>query len=167
MFIILEGIDGSGKSTLASELQKHGAVLLKGEDRFDDMSIDTFLYNIQSWSISSQYYIYDRSFLSDIVYRYIDKKSPAKYTLQQLYRFCEFTNLLIYCDTDKAFENSIARGEDNIVKKQTSNKLRELYKFCIDVINRYNLIKCIKYDYTSMTVEDVIKIIKEVQNAVR
>ena len=160
MFIIVEGIDGSGKSTLVKELEQHGAIFLPGEDRYSKKSIKHFLSMIKQLHNHKDVYLCDRSFLSDLVYRYIDDKSPAVYTLDNLYQFCKYCDAIIYCNSAHSFENSIARGENNITDILTSERLRIYYNFLIDIFKRYDLVKVFEYDYDIMNVNDVVNFIK-------
>lgn len=162
MFVIIEGIDGSGKSTLSKELEYIGAVKIAGENRLNEDSISEFLERIKYLSTLKTIYFCDRSFISDIIYRYFDQKTPAKYTLEDLYKFCKYTNVIVYCKSTTSYDNAIKRGEDNIVCKGISNQLSMYYDFVISIIERYNICKIINYDYNvNNNYEQIYKIITQ------
>lgn len=163
MLITVEGVDGSGKSTLVKQLCKYGVIHLAGENPFTRDSVVDIIKIIEIASKSNQLYVFDRSFITDIVYRFIDYKECAKYTLEDLYKFCKYTDIIIYCDNENAFENAMRRGETHITRKDISNQLRYLYRFVIDVLDRYDICDVIYYDFEQFSVEELLQNIKKLQ----
>lgn len=166
MLIVLEGIDGSGKTTLLKQLAKYDVQTVIGENRFDVKSIRKYRRHYKQWHCSKKLYAVDRSYLTDLIYRSIDNGPAGLHTVSDMRKYAKCVDILIYCNSANAFENSIKRGEDNIVDITTSNKLRERYDFCVSIIKRYSNIKVLTYDYDNMSVTDVLKFILEVSNGV-
>ena len=163
MLIILEGADGSGKTTLANNLQKHGFEVLcrtKSDENF------TFA-EIRQFQVSSTKYVIDRALLTTWAYRLLnnDTLNSDDFTLSELITLLYFSPV-IYCNCNNSYDYAIARGEDNIRTKTKHDKLRAIYNFIFNTIRLYNITTVFEYDFEKNTVEDVIKFIKEVQNAV-
>ena len=163
MLIILEGVDGSGKTTLANSLKKHGFEVLrrtKSDKNF------TFA-EIRQYQVSSTKYVIDRALLTPWAYRLLnnDTLNSDDFAFSELITLLYFSPV-IYCNCANSYNYAIARGEENIRTKNKHNKLRSIYKFIINTIRLYNITTVFEYNFETHAVEDVIKFIKEVQNAV-
>lgn len=150
--IILEGADGSGKSTLLKRFVDAGAVEIKSPERNDKYHDIKFLEDVIHCDRRSNnnLYVMDRSFLTDVVYRYVDDDKPMTIDLLELLQIMERRRvIIIYCKTNNAFENSIARGEDFITNKDVHNKIVDCYDYLMFIIKTYSFIKVIDYDFTN------------------
>ena len=156
MLIILEGVDGSGKSTLCKELQSKGAVRMEvkrwGQNPFGKY------WEIKN-NLKDTLVVFDRSFISDLVYRLEDGGTPDDMNLSQMCVILKGSKIVL-CDTDSAFEDSIERGEDNIIDKQRSNRLKELYELVTTMFNKFLQVPVYRYDWKKQNVDDVINFIK-------
>lgn len=147
--ILVEGPDGSGKSTVIKNLiEKNEAFELSSPSRKSDRIYKDYQKLISMSEVVLQPILIDRSILTEIVYRHIDKSESSKFNLIELLQEFEKRNVkIIYCTNSKCFERSMSRGEDNIVDIETSNKIRESYDFIIEIIEKFTNIKVIRYDY--------------------
>ena len=177
MIIYLEGVDGSGKTTLAKTIQKicknlkipcdiqaERFICTKPncENRVNPEELIELFRRMQEER--SKVYVLDRGPISDIVYRIFDDYDPVI----DLDSFIELINegshdntMLIYCKNVDAYNNMIARGDDNQVAITKHKELSKLYDLVIDIF--YPRISCsyIKYDYNSYNAQDKIMSIKD------
>lgn len=157
MLVILEGADGSGKTTLAEQLRNKGYTVFKFA-RGDNPSYKTML----KFALDKDVYVLDRMFVTSWVYRILDGQPLDKtdfrwddmFTLLNISKF-------IYCKTEKQFERSMERGEDNITSVEKAVKLRSIYDFVFATIKLYNISTAITYDWTNDKLNKVLKFIGE------
>ena len=157
MLIILEGGDGSGKTTLCKQLVEAGAVANKIEygckdyfNKYNDL-INENVYNVL-----------DRSFITDLVYRLNDNKardvadlSGMSIILDALYPY----PILIHCETETSFEDSMKRGEDNITNKEDAECIKVIYNLICKMIKKFTKTSVLKYNWKVNNVNDVIRFI--------
>lgn len=130
--ICAEGIDGSGKTTLVQRLENFGI------------------------------YANDRSFITDVAYRIEDGNKPwCNVTLLEM-SFVLNHCIVIYCKNDSSFENSIKRGETNVVTKERSDRLSKIYDGVMRFIELFTEATVITYDWQRDNIDDLVKKIKEV-----
>lgn len=154
MLILVEGVDGSGKSTLVRKLAELGYTTLYPPRCITD---PFQLYTNAIFSKSS--IIFDRSFVSDMVYRLQDNEKPDKIDLAmaaQILNSCK----VIHCDTKYSYRNSIERGEDNITSEVQHKLIKEYYNVILTLFNKFTKVKIFKYDFTKVKIEEVIKFIE-------
>lgn len=155
MLILLEGVDGSGKTTLAKQLKERGYNVCPGLDR--NLPEQAALYAILSYS--NKTVILDRSFISEIVYRLNDDKTPniKLDDAISILKNCK----IIHCITETSFEDSIVRGEDNITNLDDHCNILDYYLHVLDIFDRFTDTKIFDYDWHTQSVDDVIKFIEE------
>ena len=123
MIVIVEGVDGSGKSTLCKQLSDRKydqAVINGGNTEFERYK------NLKS-SYKNDVVILDRSFITDLVYRSIDKKSRRGMDLYEICNICKSDVKIIYCNSGSEFEDSMTRGENIVTTSELSNKIKNCY----------------------------------------
>lgn len=175
MLVILEGPDGSGKSHLFKQLVDLG------------YKTDDYKKHIPSWSMclstairnpepnwfkklitdckdNKETIILDRSFISELVYRLCDEKccdvnynSIAVGNLLWQLKDCK----VIYCKTEKAFDNAIERGEDNITIREHHEEIVKAYDICMRFAERWFDANIMRYDWTTQKCDDVIRFINK------
>lgn len=160
MLVILEGVDGSGKTTLASKLENLGFSTVRVPKSANLSSLDWRRILELSNTMNM---VLDRSWITDIVYTIENpiEHSPWPISLQDIASFTKGA-LLIHCDSDSAFENAVARGEDKVNTIERHNRIRDLYNDIIVMIGAYcSTCKIIEYDYDDESayahVEELIK----------
>lgn len=161
MLVLIEGVDGSGKTTLVNQLHKLGYHTVN-MNKFRGIEQQYFLYkdlNNLSELQTDNVMILDRSFISELVYRCIDLKQPdiSLKDIASLLSACK----IIFCTSNTAFDDSIARGETNIVDKNVSERLENLYNIFGTMISLFTNCKTYTYDWKHQRVDDVVKFIKE------
>lgn len=155
--IILEGGDGSGKTTLAKQLVDAGAEYVKFDRNIDNMYRE---YSNLLLKSLHDYVVLDRSFITDIVYRLHDDKKPDNMNLQQmLYIIQSKSVVIIHCETDTSYEDSMRRGEDNITDKQDADAIKILYNVIIKMFEKYTKVPVFKYNWQKQKPIEVIKFI--------
>lgn len=161
MLIIIEGVDGSGKSTLCKQLEEKGYGIYRDERDFDENRLN-IVTNL--WA-SPMKYVCDRSFITDIVYRamYGGRHGPISFNqaikfLDQNYR--KDSCKIIYCDTRTSFEDSMARGENNVTTKLESIMLRRYYESFLQICKEWLNLEIMHYDWHLDDVDKVIKFIE-------
>lgn len=153
MLIILEGADGSGKTTLANKLRKNNYTVIKDE-RHKHSAEDW-----RQWSISKNLYILDRSFISDMVYRCLDGEHGAINIMDIAFCLINGNTKIILCETDTSFEDSMRRGEDNITDKKVSERIKQLYRDMIQMIQNFSTVKVLKYNWKQNQLAEVVSFI--------
>lgn len=155
MLVLLEGVDGSGKTTLANELHKKNFKVVKSLD--GQLPNQYELY--KTIADSDEIVIFDRSFLSEVVYRMHDKKKP-NITLKQVVSLLDNCKI-IHCNTTTSYKDSMTRGEDNIIDEVVHNKIRKLYENLCILLTLFSNTKIFHYNYRIHKLNDVIKFIEE------
>ena len=157
MMVIVEGPDGSGKSTLCNELSKHGYTILRRVITDKNFTV----LEVLNLALSNDKFVIDRALLTPWAYRLLDKKplNDDDFTFSQIQFLLKYCTV-IYCNTDKCFEYSMTRGEDNITSESKATELRKNYDFIINTLKLFNLCKVFEYDFTINTVEDVLKFLQ-------
>lgn len=170
MIVYLEGPDGSGKSTLnkvlTDTLLEITNVISDAESlisthpaRPGRVSKKELFSRLKTMANSKDVYILDRGPISDIVYRVFDDYKSVASVLDVMNFIQTYNNrvLIIHCDSDKAEENMLKRGEDNPVALEKHKELRKVYKLFMDMLDAtlpYNLIR---YDYNNkLSINNVI-----------
>ena len=153
MFVLVEGIDGSGKTTLVNELNKKYSIIRP-------VRPDCYIFfNEQALTCTDEVYVFDRSVISEMVYRIYDGDLP-KCNLRQTLHIIN-NSLIIYCKNLHSFKKSMERGEDNITSRAVSNKISQIYDTIIRMIEIYGLATVYEYDYQKQDVNNVINFIED------
>lgn len=167
MLIFIEGADGTGKSTLCQKLCDNYGIPTIRMPRFVqqrvlfevNLDLDAcYLYD--TLKKENLLIALDRSFLSDWVYRVNDGNLNITFNLSTM---CELLKdgLIIHCDTDNAYEDSMKRGEDNITTKEESDRIRQLYNDTFTMLHIFHDVPIIKYNWYKDNIKDLISKIKE------
>ena len=153
MFILVEGADGSGKSTLVNELSKWYSI-----DRKKRPDYKVF-FNEEAMESKDEVYIFDRSVISELVYRTFDHEEPLCNFKDLLHIVCN--SLIIYCKNKNSYKKSIERGEDNITEKKDAKIISNTYDVIMNMFEVYSLAVIYEYDYEKQDVYDVVKFIED------
>ncbi len=159
MLIIVEGNEGTGKTTLINEIiKKLPCVVVKypKEVKNTRLLLEKLIY-------SGQTVICDRSFITDIVYRLWDKKSPqmSLYDISALLHNYSESIKVIFCENKNSFNNSQIRGEDFITDKKVYNEINENFARIKTLLELFTEVKIYNYDYEYDNVDNVINFIGE------
>lgn len=163
MLVYLEGVDGSGKTTLFKQLtEQYGFKGSIPPDRHINKSDENSLWFDfhNTYAYNNKAYIVDRGWLTEIVYRKIDKE-PSYLTLQLLDKLTEC--LIIECISPTAYDDAIRRGENNITDKNIHSKIEEEYRNTIGNLLQFcdGKLKAIPYCYKTNDISSVIKFINK------
>lgn len=120
MLIILEGADGSGKTTLLKKFLDDG-IICKRCLRHEDVDWNKLCYLAKDTDI-----VIDRSFITDLVYRLVQGGNPESIALKTMIPIID-KSIIVLCETSNMFEESMKRGEDNIIDKDTAQKIKDMY----------------------------------------
>lgn len=159
MLILVEGADGSGKTTLVESLRKRGFKVVKPIDReLSSQDVRWTYLCLDSVQGGMTNHIVDRSFISELVYRTFDGKEPtiSLISICILLKHCK----IIYCKTDSQYEDSIARGEDNITTKEASEQISKLYDLFIEMFKQFEKVPVFYYDWRRSNLDEVSVFIK-------
>lgn len=154
MLILVEGRDGSGKSTLCNELYNKGLSVIKvakGRNyEFKELLQYALVHPL----------VCDRSFITEVVYRIFDGIS-CDVCLEFISSMLNgnTTVKIVYCKTEKDYENSMLRGETNIVKREDSERIGNIYDILMRFIDSTTYVKIMPYDWTVQNVNDVLDFI--------
>lgn len=161
MLVILEGADGSGKTTLLKQLLEKGYTCKKflyNKNNKDSKKVaQLYLEYIRKDEIT----VVDRSFISDIVYRCNDDNPPRDFSADKAIYILNAACKIVYCKTDTQYEDSIARGEDNITLKEKAEQISKSYDLFMTFFRKYTNVKIFEYDWHNKRVDDVVKFIQE------
>lgn len=158
MVILIEGNEGTGKTTLINELlKKMNACSIKISRRFSNLCE---LY--EELTESPQLYIFDRGFITDLVYRCLDGET-GDLPLSYIGRLCRERSRnikIVFCNNEKAFENAIKRGEDNVTIKSEHERIELGFAYFEQMMKSFTNIETFDYNYEYQSVDDVIEFIK-------
>ena len=156
MIILVEGADGSGKSELIKNFI----------NRYNFKELDLvpknwpFQYNFYREFFDKIIYEYnenviiDRSFISEMVYRIVKKDRAANITLGEINRLLtQYPIKVIYCKTDSAFKDAMARGENYITTSEEHEYLTCVYDIIIDLIRQFANVEVIDYNWKTDNIE--------------
>ena len=154
MIILIEGVDGSGKSTLCKQLTLEGYILTdvpQGVHQSEEY---------RGKAVSDNIYICDRSFISDLVYRLEDGKPRRGMDIYSMVKVLSEGVKVIFCHTDTSYEDSMARGEDNITDKSRNLAINHLYNIVYRLLKIFANVPVIDYNWKTDDISDVIKFIE-------
>lgn len=166
MIIYFEGPDGSGKSTLLTAI--YNDLINKGYSV--DPQANRFIpthpkaeHRVSSQQLfralkkmakdDSKVYLIDRGPISDFLYRVFDEydwvTTPRQFIdFVNIYGFKIFT---IYCRTDKAYEQMLARGDDNPVAIARHMELTNMFDLFMNSFEHMASCYFYKFDYSKRT----------------
>lgn len=159
MLILVEGADGTGKSTLINQLKHIEKMLfISGKDVPRDFPGQSDIWHWESMNAltNKSKVLFDRSYLSELVYRSVLKDKKPTISLQDIIHLLQYVGTIIYCKTNNSFDLAQKRGEDYITSERVHNKIVKMYDNVIDIIKTFNLCNVIEYDFSKENVEDVI-----------
>lgn len=157
MLVLVEGVDGTGKTTLVRELFERG-FCCKRVFRNDNCEAAKFY----KYAHQDGLVILDRSFISDLVYRMVDKLPMEDQDLEQIGKILNGNVLIIHCVNPYHYEDAMERGEDNVVDRELSNRIDNLYFTFMTMFAKFTNARIKQYNYHNCSVDDIIKTIKEV-----
>lgn len=164
MIVIIEGPDGTGKTTLAKQLTERG-MIYHYRQRYNNYTTD----EMTQMMYDDKIHILDRSFLTTWVYR-VTQNEPldeCDFSFEQTIDYMKSGKLkIVYCNYPYGFDAAIERGEDIITSYDIWNKLKRGYDFVANTIELFNLCPIYWYLWTMDTIDNVIKFIKEENDAV-
>lgn len=154
MILLIEGVDGSGKTTLVKRLNIEYGIKMCTIPR---NSADAYV-SWKDYGERKNWYVADRSFITDLVYRLSDNEDKDYLNLLEMCDLLKHCRIVL-CDTDSSFDDSMKRGEDNITTRERSNIIREDYKKVVKMLNIFQYVKYIVYDWKKDNINDVIKLL--------
>lgn len=156
MIILIEGADGSGKSTLLNRLSEIGFKTMTAPIPNRNMyeKWNKLVYNSIYYG---ENYIFDRSFISEIIYRVIDRRN-SYISLGQVCELLKFSKIIL-CETATQFEDSIARGETNITTIENAELIRHKYRDFIKMVNKLEKVPYIVYNWKVDSISKAIHFI--------
>lgn len=156
MIILIEGADGSGKSTLLNRLSEIGFKTMTAPIPNRNMyeKWNKLVYNSIYYG---ENYIFDRSFISEIIYRVIDGRN-SYISLGQVCELLKFSKIIL-CETATQFEDSIARGETNITTIENAELIRHKYRDFIKMVNKLEKVPYIVYNWKVDSISKAIHFI--------
>lgn len=154
VLILLEGVDGSGKTTLCNQLKEKGIPVVPPVNRLCKHPY----YEWIKLGAENQVSIVDRSFITELVYRIVDGKNAGTMRLDDMCKILSFCKIVL-CETDTSFEDSMARGEDNVTDKEQAEQIRYIYDIITKMFLKFLKVPVYKYNWKHQTVDDVLKFI--------
>ena len=158
MIIYIEGVDGSGKTTLVNRLIERIEALsdLKKTTLVADANrlIPThpakknrvtkyqLINELQRMANESKtIYILDRGPISDIIYRTFDEHSQviSMYELLQVLMMLKDSMLIVHCDSDKAYDKMIERGDNNSIAMTRHKELQYLFRQIMPLFHSFSV----------------------------
>lgn len=159
MLVLVEGVDGTGKTTLVRKLFERG-FCCKRVFRNDNCEAAKF-YN---YAHHDGLVILDRSFISDLVYRMVDFLPMEDQDLASIGNILSGKVLIIHCVNPFHYDESMARGEDNITDRDVSDRIDNLYRTFMTMFAKFTKARIVPYDYHTTSVDNIVNKIKEVYN---
>lgn len=165
MIYLVEGPDGAGKTKLINELLSIDNKLKECDIVPLNWPYQYTCYDYLFCKLLNDYdkdIIIDRSFISEMVYRIVQKDRKANITLCQIVDLLkDFPIKIIYCKSDTAFEDAISRGETYITTSEQHKYLTFVYDVIIDLIRQFTNVQVIDYNWKTDNIKKLIKKMKE------
>ncbi len=156
MLILIEGNEGTGKTTLINQISKHlPCVTVKyAKEVKDTCKLFTTLIPLK------KLILFDRSFVTDMVYRMWDHK-PGQMKLSQIGDLLDYANdiKIIWCCNGNGWKNAQTRGEDFICTENDYKIIDNNFFRVITLIESFTNVPVLHYDYEYNDIEDVINFI--------
>lgn len=156
MLIFIEGVDGSGKSTLINKLCDGDLIDAKVDVK---RSCRNFTEYYRELSRLKGNIIFDRCFISELIYRIEDGKKTTL-NLMDILNSVQGLCKIVYCSNRRAYENAILRGEDNITDPDRHELISNAYDLFMNIIEKFTNIPICRYDFEFDDVSSVINFIK-------
>lgn len=156
MLVIVEGVDGTGKTTLCKNLYGFGIESIKPVPRDNKKQYKNWKKVINFCRNFN--YTVDRGFISELVYRIYDGL-PVNMRLKDMLKILKKC-VIIYCKTDTAFEDSMERGETNIVNKKDNAEIANIYEHIMMMLNHFANVPVFVYNWKKGNIYDVVDFIK-------
>lgn len=158
MIIYIEGVDGSGKTTLVNKLTERIEALsdLKKttliananklipthpakENRITKYQLINELQRMANES--KTIYILDRGPISDIIYRTFDEHPPiiSMYELLQVLIMLKDSMLIIHCNSNKAYNKMVERGDNNSIAMNRHKELQYLFRQFMPLFHSFSV----------------------------
>lgn len=154
MLILVEGADGSGKTTLCNVFKTRGYNVIEPVPRQAINQYGRWLKLALKSIYKGETYIFDRSFISEIVYRRFDNK-PCNILLSEatdLLKYCK----IVYCETKTQFDDAMRRGEANITDRRDAEKIRSIYENVLSFFKQFERVPILQYNWR---VDDIISVV--------
>lgn len=167
---LVEGVDGSGKTTLVNKLKEQysdiNVVHTVPRDWVQlESSVNLWQYlleKIKSKVKQENIVLIDRSFITDFVYRTrVDIGKPSMEFNEFAYLMYTYKLKIIYCNTNAAYVNAKARGENYITNVTIHSNICETYEHFMQTMRMLG-IPVVNYDYTLDEIEKLYKKLKEI-----
>lgn len=156
MLVIVEGVDGTGKTTLCKNLYGFNIKSVKPVPRDNTKQYKNWKKVINFCRNCN--YTVDRSFISELVYRIYDGL-PVNMYLKDMLKILKKC-VIIYCKTDTAYEDSMQRGETNIVTKKDNEEIAKIYETIMMMLNHFANVPVFVYNWRKGNIYDVVDFIK-------
>lgn len=167
---LVEGVDGSGKTTLVNKLKKqYGDISVVHTVPRDwlqlESSVNLWQYLFEKIKLKVKHeniVLIDRSFITDFVYRTrVDIGKPSMAFNEFAYLMYNYDLKIIYCNTNAAYVNAKARGENYITNLTIHTNICETYEHFMETMKMLG-IPVVKYDYMVDKIDDLYKKLKEI-----
>ena len=142
MLVIFEGADGSGKSCLIKKMLELNPSYVQV-----DLPSRTSPTVVQDWErikelSKTQTILMDRSCLTELVYRSVLKDRSLNMSISEILDSIDTPNtVIVYCENNTSFEDSMARGEDYITDSDVHKLLEYNYRQLVELLSyRYPVI---------------------------
>jgi len=157
--IFFEGADGTGKTETIKKLYQEGYITVAVPK--NNKNIINAYYELAR-TAKSNTIITDRSFICDLIYRLEDGKKHSGVKLFDMVSFVKNNKcIIILCETDTCYEDSMKRGEDSITTKERSKRIIQLYR---DVCNMFSIfagVEVRKYNWRTDSFDELLNYCKE------
>lgn len=159
MLIFVEGPDGSGKTTLCKELIDNKAADILVKVPRGTKNQNDFYDRIRH---CKNKILFDRCFISDLVYRLWDNGKPDGMSLDDMFFvLSKSDSRIIFCKTDSAFDDAQKRGETFITNRKNHDIISSNYDVIQNMLRKFTDIPVMVYDRKYSDVSDVIKFIEK------
>lgn len=147
MLVIFEGADGSGKSCLIKKMLELNSSYVQVES--PSRTSPTL---VQDWErikelSKTQTVLVDRSCLTELVYRSVLKDHSLNMSIAEILNSIDTPNtVIVYCESNTSFEDSMTRGEDYITDSDVHKLLQYNYGQLMELLShRYPVIYYNRY----------------------
>lgn len=162
MYVFFEGVDGSGKTTTIDKLFRvlnasgHETIKVdmnefRGKPNEEYELLDRF----QS---SQTIVLFDRSVITDMVYRLVDGGTRNGIDLYQALKYLTGSKI-VYCKTYTSYKDALKRGDDNVPDKKVHNERSKTYDTLLALFKTFTNAQIIHYNWRMDSFSDLVETI--------
>lgn len=159
MLLLIEGNEGTGKTTLINDLMRYAPLPVIKYPK-ETKNTYGFFKKLLYEKVDA---VFDRSFITDLVYRMWDGKSGqmSLYEMTTILESYPDDIRIVFCENKNAWDNAKRRGEDFIKNEETHKLIDENFQRVKTMLQVFTRAKIMTYNYDYNSVSSVVEFMQK------